>query len=157
MPCSIKYHLTEKAGRESRAVYSPLAANPLRHRTVDLLVPGQQSTTPTIAVPPLQTLSQSLQTLTQQITQIQAYVSQFTSGTTAAAPADIEVGKYLLDAVGRWKADAATVAGAEESADGEEDDEAGVKRGLQDALSVSYLSALVRSQVELSARLNLLA
>lgn len=45
----------------------------------------------------------------------------------------------------------------EDAAEQDEDDEEGVKKGLQDALSVSYLSALVRSQVELSARLNLLA
>lgn len=46
------------------------------------------------------------------------------------------------------------------AATGEDEDgtgaEEGVKKGLQDTLSVSYLSALVRTQAELSARLNLL-
>lgn len=125
---------------------------------VDLLVPNQQSSTPSIAVPPLQTLSQSLQTLTAQIGQIQNYVSQFASSPASASASDVEVGKYLLDAVGRWKAEAKVAGSAEEdAAEQDEDDEEGVKKGLQDALSVSYLSALVRSQVELSARLNLLA
>jgi hypothetical protein len=68
-----------------------------------------------------------------------------------------------LDAVGRWKSEAKQAGGAavlasdEDAEKDEEDGEEGVKKGLQDALSVSYLSALVRSQVELSARLNLLA
>ncbi|KAJ9123934.1 hypothetical protein QFC22_000725 [Naganishia vaughanmartiniae] len=144
VPCSIKYHLTEKAG-------------------LDLLVPNQQSSTPTISVPPLQTLSQSLQTLTTQIGQIESYVAGFSSSSSTPSATDIEVGKYLLDAVGRWKSEAKLAGGAavlasdEDAEKDEEDGEEGVKKGLQDALSVSYLSALVRSQVELSARLNLLA
>ena len=78
--------------------------------------------------------------------------------------ADPEVGKYLLEAVGRWKSSSEAnnssdndkdLAGAEQTEDDE--GEQGVKKGLQDVLSVSYLSALVRTQAELSARLNLLA
>lgn len=163
VPCSIKYHLTEKAGRKSPPPPRSLTLThvTLSHPAVDLLVPNQQSTTPTISVPPLQILAQSLQTLTEQITQIQGYVGQFTSGSSNTSASDIEVGKYLLDAVGRWKAETAAASATDDAAaaagEGDDDDEEGVKKGLQDALSVSYLSALVRSQVELSARLNLLA
>lgn len=126
-------------------------------------MPNQQSATPSISVPPLQTLSESLQTLTAQINYIQQYVAQFSSSPSSATTSDIEVGKYLLDAVGRWKAQAKLAGSAEEDAaeqdatDENADDEEGVKNGLQDILSVSYLGALVRSQVELSARLNLMA
>ena len=55
---------------------------------------------------------------------------------------DVEVGRYLLEGVGRWS--------------GSGEDEGGVKARLQDTLTVSYLANLVRSQVELSGRLALL-
>lgn len=164
IPCSVKYQLTEKAGRESRArmtfLYqrsrqadrAPVVAVP----AVDLLTPNiasADSQSAQTSQPPLQTLSQSISALTQNLTQIQSYVKEVTSGSRQADP---EVGRYLLEAVGRWKSEAAT-AGA---ATGEDEDgagaEDGVKKGLQDTLSVSYLSALVRTQAELSARLNLL-
>ncbi len=81
---------------------------------------------------------------------MQEYVRAVNAG-TAATPPDAEVGRYLLEAVGRWRAD---TAGASSGEDGEEEE--GVRKGLQDLLSVSYLSSLLRSQVELSARLNLM-
>jgi translation initiation factor 3 subunit F len=49
----------------------------------------------------------------------------------------------LLEGLGRW------------SATGNED-EGGVKAGLQDSLTVSFLANLLRSQIELSSRLTLL-
>lgn len=58
---------------------------------------------------------------------------------------DPEVGRYLLEGVGRWSAGAGSNA-----------DEGGIKEGLQDTLTVSYLSNLVRAQVELAGRLALL-
>jgi translation initiation factor 3 subunit F len=60
---------------------------------------------------------------------------------------DEQVGRYLLEAVGRWSAGA----GSEE----EEEGEGGVKKGVQDTLSVSYLASLLRMQVELQGRLGL--
>jgi translation initiation factor 3 subunit F len=100
-------------------------------------------------LPPLATLSESLAQLSNQLETIQAHVASINQGTNSS-PADPEVGRYLLEAVGRWKADASAAAAAEEGG------EQGVKKGLQELLSVSYLSTLLRSQVELSARLNLL-
>jgi translation initiation factor 3 subunit F len=99
-------------------------------------------------LPPLATLSESLAQLSNQLETIQAHVASINQGTNSS-PADPEVGRYLLEAVGRWKADASAAAA-------EEGGEQGVKKGLQELLSVSYLSTLLRSQVELSARLNLL-
>jgi translation initiation factor 3 subunit F len=55
----------------------------------------------------------------------------------------------LLEAVGRWSAGAG--AGAAE----EDEGEGGVKKGVQDTLSVSYLASLLRMQVELQGRLGL--
>ncbi|KAG7562839.1 hypothetical protein FFLO_01668 [Filobasidium floriforme] len=135
IPCSVKYQLTEKAG-------------------LDLLTPNlasADSQSAQTSQPPLQTLSQSIAALTQNLTQIQSYVREVTSGSRQADP---EVGRYLLEAVGRWKSEnGGAAAGDDEDGAAEE----GVKKGLQDTLSVSYLSALIRTQAELSARLNLLA
>lgn len=133
--------------------------------TVDLLLPSssESSTTPppSTSLPPLSTLSQSLSSLSSQLDQITSFVNSINPST--ASPKDIEIGKYLLEAVGRWKSEASSsssaAAGAgKEKKDGEEEEEGdqGVKNGLQEVLSLSYLSALVRSQVELSGRLNLL-
>ncbi|WVQ97508.1 eukaryotic translation initiation factor 3 subunit F [Kwoniella sp. CBS 9459] len=97
--------------------------------------------TPSPALPPLSTLSSSLNQLSELIDQSLAYVQSVNAGTT---PADPEVGRYLLEGLGRWTAAA-----------GSEEDEGGVKKGLQDTLTVSYLSNLVRSQVELAGRLAL--
>ena len=123
-------------------------------RTVDLLTPNlasADSQSAQTSQPPLQTLSQSIAALTQNLTQIQSYVREVTSGSRQADP---EVGRYLLEAVGRWKSEnGGAAAGDDEDGAAEE----GVKKGLQDTLSVSYLSALIRTQAELSARLNLLA
>jgi translation initiation factor 3 subunit F len=67
-----------------------------------------------------------------------AYVQDVTSG---AKEGDAEVGRYLLEGLGRWS--------------GSEGEEGGVKAGLQDTLTVSYLSSLIRTQIELGSRLAL--
>ena len=117
-----------------------------------MLTPKADNTEASTSSPPLQTLSQSIVALTANLTQVQTYVQEVNSGSRQADP---EVGRYLLEAVGRWK----STEGSTSAAAGGDDDEAGeegVKKGLQDVLSVSYLSALVRTQAELSGRLNLL-
>lgn len=105
---------------------------------VDLLVSSQHNPSP--AIPPLASLSTSLASLSDLIDQSLAYVQSVNSGETKGDP---EVGRYLLEGLGRW------------SANGNED-EGGVKAGLQDSLTVSFLANLLRSQVELSSRLALL-
>ncbi|WVQ83813.1 eukaryotic translation initiation factor 3 subunit F [Cryptococcus sp. DSM 104549] len=105
---------------------------------LDLLTAPQP--TPSPALPPLPALSSSLSQLSALIDQCLAYVQSVNAGTQAP---DVQVGRYLLEGLGRW------------SATGNED-EGGVKAGLQDTLTVSYLSNLVRSQVELAGRLALL-
>lgn len=107
-------------------------------KTVDLLTAPQP--TPSPALPPLPTLSNSLSQLSSLIDQCLAYVQSVNNGSQTP---DVEVGRYLLEGLGRW------------SANGNED-EGGVKAGLQDTLTVEYLSSLVRSQVELAGRLSLL-
>ncbi|KAK8846575.1 eukaryotic translation initiation factor 3 subunit F [Kwoniella newhampshirensis] len=104
---------------------------------LDLLTgPAQASP----ALPPLPALSSSLSQLSTLIDQCLTYVQSVNAGSQTP---DVEVGRYLLEGLGRW------------SATGNED-EGGVKAGLQDTLTVSYLSNLVRSQVELAGRLALL-
>jgi translation initiation factor 3 subunit F len=103
---------------------------------VDLLT---TEPTPSPSLPPLPTLSSSLSQLDDLLSQTLTYVQSVTSGQTAGNP---EVGRYLLENVGRWSSGAG-------------DDGEGVKDGLQDTLTVSYLASLVRSQVELSGRLGL--
>jgi translation initiation factor 3 subunit F len=95
--------------------------------------------TPSPALPPLPTLSSSLAQLDDLLTQTLEYVQKVTSGQEAGDP---EVGRYILENVGRWSS-------------GQGGEESGVKEGLQDTLTVSYLASLVRSQVELSGRLGL--
>ncbi|KAK4685135.1 translation initiation factor 3 subunit F, partial [Tremellales sp. Uapishka_1] len=118
VPVSIKYGESERAA-------------------LDLLT--SQPANPSPSLPSLPTLSTSLTSLSELIDQCLTYVQSVTSG---AQQGDVEVGRYLLEGVGRWSA-----AG--------EDEDGGVKKGLQDTLSVSYLSSLVRSQVELAGRLAL--
>lgn len=105
---------------------------------VDLLVSSQKNPSP--AIPPLSSLSTSLTSLSELIDETLAYVQSVTSGEKEG---DAEVGRYLLEGLGRW------------SATGNED-EGGVKAGLQDSLTVSFLANLLRSQIELSSRLTLL-
>lgn len=105
---------------------------------VDLLT--SKSANPSPAIPPLASLSTSLSSLSELIDQCLAYVQSVNAGQTKG---DVEVGRYLLEGLGRW------------SATGNED-EGGVKAGLQDSLTVSFLANLVRSQVELAGRLALL-
>jgi len=95
--------------------------------------------TPSPSLPPLPTLSSSLSQLDDLLTQTLTYVQSITSGQQAGNP---EIGRYLLGNVGRWSK-------------GSGEDGEGVKEGLQDTLTVSYLASLVRSQVELSGRLGL--
>ncbi|WVO15702.1 eukaryotic translation initiation factor 3 subunit F [Cryptococcus depauperatus] len=118
VPVSIKYADSERAAMDL------LATQP----------------TPSPALPPLPTLSTSLEHLSALINQALIYVSSVNNGSTQPNP---EVGRYLLEGLGRWSS-----AGSE--------DEGGVKDGLQDTLTVEYLSSLVRSQVELAGRLSLL-
>lgn len=134
--------------------------------TVDLLLPSaqpQQQQQNSTSLPPLSSLSTSLHILSQQLSAIQSHVQSITSKPNGPDANDIEVGKYLLEAVGRWKEDARKESGSGKGLTGQMDgseiegeDGEGVKKGLQDVLSISYLSALLRSQVELGARLNLL-
>lgn len=98
--------------------------------------------TPSPALPPLPALSSSLSQLSTLIEQALNYVQSVNSGERAP---DAQVGQYLLEGLGRWSAPA-----------GSSEDEGGVKAGLQDTLTVAYLSNLVRSQVELAGRLALL-
>ncbi len=91
------------------------------------------------SLPPLPTLSASLTQLSELIDTVLTYVQSVNSGEKEG---DVEVGRYLLEGVGRWS--------------GAGEDEGGVKARLQDTLTVSYLANLVRSQVELSGRLALL-
>ena len=104
--------------------------------TVDLLTTDPA---PSPALPPLPTLSASLTQLSELIDTILAYVESVNKGEREG---DVEVGRYLLEGVGRWS--------------GSGDDEDVVKARVQDTLTVSYLANLVRSQVELSGRLALL-
>ncbi len=104
--------------------------------SVDLLT---TKPTPSPALPPLPTLSASLSQLSDLIETALEYVQSVNSGEKKG---DVEVGRYLLEGVGRWS--------------GSGEDEDGVKARLQDTLTVSYLANLVRSQVELSGRLALL-
>ncbi|OXG23656.1 eukaryotic translation initiation factor 3 subunit F [Cryptococcus neoformans Ze90-1] len=119
VPVSIKYADSERAA-------------------LDLLTAPQP--TPSPALPPLPTLSNSLSQLSSLIDQCLAYVQSVNNGSQTP---DVEVGRYLLEGLGRW-----TASGNE--------DEGGVKAGLQETLTVEYLSSLVRSQVELAGRLSLL-
>ncbi|ORX36129.1 Mov34-domain-containing protein [Kockovaella imperatae] len=95
--------------------------------------------TPSPSQPPLPTLAASLSDLSNLIDNALTYVKSVNAGTTQP---DAQVGRYLLEGVGRWA--------------GSEGEEGGVKAGLQDTLTVAYLANLVRSQVELSGRLTLL-
>ena len=104
--------------------------------TVDLLT---AQSTPNPSLPPLPTLSSSLSELSALIDDCLSYVQDVNSG---AKQGDVEVGRYLLEGLGRWS--------------GSEGETGGVKEGLQDTLTVSYLANLVRSQAELSGRLALL-
>lgn len=106
---------------------------------MDTLAASASQSTPS-AQPPLAVLSSSLDQLSTLLDQSLAYVQSVNSG---SAKADPEVGRYLLEGVGRW------------SAVGNED-EGGVKEGLQDTLTVAYLANLLRSQIELAGRLTLL-
>jgi len=108
------------------------------NNTVDLLTTNP---TPSPSLPPLPALSASLNSLSSLIDEALAYVQKVNAGTEKGNP---EVGRYLLEGVGRWSQN-------EGAADGE-----GVKDGLQDTLTVSFLANLVRSQVELAGRLQLL-
>lgn len=110
-------------------------------RVVDLLT--APAPTPSPALPPLPALSASLDQLSSLIDQSLAYVSSQTAAGATPSAKDIEVGRYLLEGVGRWNA-----VGAE--------DEGGVREGVQDTLTVNYLASLVRSQMELGGRLTLL-
>ena len=94
--------------------------------------------TPSPSLPPLPNLAASLTDLSSLIDTCLAYVQSVNAGTTAPDP---EVGRYLLEGVGRWSS---------------ADETDGVRKGLQDTLTVSYLANLVRSQVELSGRLAIL-
>jgi translation initiation factor 3 subunit F len=107
--------------------------------SVDLLTASAAHPVPS-AQPPLAALSSSLDQLSTLLDQSLAYVQSVNSG---SAKADPEVGRYLLEGVGRW------------SATGNED-EGGIKEGLQDTLTVAYLANLLRSQIELAGRLTLL-
>lgn len=129
-----------------------MPATPRNHRdpiltpSVDLITstpPSAPAPSPSPAQPPLPTLGASLDQLVTLLDQAIDYVSSVNSGKT---PADPQVGQYLLEAVGRW-APSATVGNEEEG---------GVKAGVQDTLSVAYLASLVRMQVELGGRLGLL-
>ena len=94
--------------------------------------------TPSPSAPALPTLSSSLSELSSLIDQCLQYVQDVNSGSKQG---DVEVGRYLLEGLGRWA--------------GSEGEEGGVKAGLQDTLTVSYLSSLIRSQIELGGRLAL--
>ncbi|KAL1408348.1 hypothetical protein Q8F55_005157 [Vanrija albida] len=119
VPVVIKYADSERAG-------------------LDLITgPAPQ---PSPALPPLPALSTSLNQLSGLIDQALQYVQDVNSGKIKGDP---EVGRYLLEGVGRW------------TSTGTKDDEGGVKEGLQETLTVSYLASLVRSQVELAGRLAL--
>jgi translation initiation factor 3 subunit F len=93
---------------------------------------------PSPSQPPLPTLASSLNELSALIDQCLSYVKDVNAGSKQG---DVEVGRYLLEGLGRWS--------------GSENEQGGVKAGLQDSLTVSYLSNLIRSQVELSGRLGL--
>ncbi|ORY24868.1 hypothetical protein BCR39DRAFT_312352 [Naematelia encephala] len=96
--------------------------------------------TPSPALPALPALASTLTSLSDLIDQSLAYVTSITSGENTNP--DVQVGRHLLEGVGRWPAAV---------------NELGVPEGLQDTLTVSYLSNLVRSQVELGGRLGLVA
>ena len=94
--------------------------------------------TPSPSQPPLPSFASSLNELSTLIDQCLEYVQQVNAGEKEG---DAEVGRYLLEGLGRWA--------------GNEGEQGGVKAGLQDTLTVSYLSSLIRSQIELSGRLAL--
>lgn len=104
---------------------------------VDLLTAPQPSAP---SLPTLPTFGASLDSLLSLLDQASEYVAAVQAGKTEG---NVEVGRYLLEAVGRW------------SAESNDEDEGGVKAGVQDTLSVSYLASLLRMQVELQGRLGL--
>lgn len=133
--CRSSSSLPNQSVQAVRHSLSPLPA--VLTPAVDLLATSS-STSP--STPPLLAFASSLNQLSTLIDQALAYVQSVNAGTT---PADPEIGRFLLEGIGRW------------SSTGSED-EGGVRQGVQDTLTVAYLSNLVRSQVELSGRLGLL-
>ncbi|KAL7410911.1 hypothetical protein BDY24DRAFT_417514 [Mrakia frigida] len=96
------------------------------------------STPPT----PLASLELALAQTRKDLALVRAYVDSVVSGEKEG---DAKVGRELMDVVGR----------SGEAGNGAEWKK-GVEGQLQDTLMVSYLSSLVRSQVELAARINLM-
>ena len=132
-------------------VSSQLGLNPKPEHCVFLPVPVQVkisegeraaidhlTTQKNPSAPSLVSLSSSLDELSTLIEQALEYVKAVNSGSKQG---DADVGRYLLEGLGRWS--------------GAEGEQGGVKAGLQDSLTVSYLSNLIRTQVELSGRLAL--
>ncbi|BGO98132.1 Eukaryotic translation initiation factor 3 subunit F [Rhodotorula toruloides ATCC 204091] len=116
---------------------------------------------------PLQTLQTLLATVSQMLDQVLAYVADVVSG---AREGDEKVGRALYETVGhvprRAPAAVAATEDDEEKAAGQKDKKTGAAAArrdfeeefnahLADVLMVSYLANVIKTQAELSSRLNL--
>ena len=140
-PASASSGLLDTASRDDPSIRTPKHPRHLLTLPVDLLTAAQPASP---SLPTLPTFAASLDSLLALLDQASEYVAAVQAGKVEG---NDEVGRYLLEAVGRWSAGA----GAAE----EEEGEGGVKKGVQDTLSVSYLASLLRMQVELQGRLGL--
>ncbi|KAK2466029.1 hypothetical protein APHAL10511_001671 [Amanita phalloides] len=106
---------------------------------LDLLIQAANSTGSTTSQPvtDMETLEGSLQSVSDMLDRVLTYVRAVIAGETKG---DVAVGRYLMDNLG---------------ANTEDLEKGGFNSNLQDMLMISYLASLVRSQVEVSARLAL--
>ncbi|KAK7695792.1 hypothetical protein QCA50_000430 [Cerrena zonata] len=103
---------------------------------LDLLL-SSSNTTASHPATDLDVLESAIQSVSDMLDRVLVYVRSVLSGETKGDPA---VGRYLMDTLG---------------ASSEDLENGGFHASLQDALMVSYLANLVRSQAEVSARLAL--
>jgi len=105
---------------------------------VDLLTAASKSETLTAEpITDLEVLERSIQSVTDMLDRVLAYVRSVLAGEVKG---DAAIGRYLMDTLG-----ASTT----------ELEKGGFNTSLQDTLMVSYLANLVRAQAEVSARLAL--
>lgn len=133
--------------RSENCVFVPISCELKFHSSersgLDLLLSASSSQSTTTPTPPLIQSEQTLQSVIDMIDRVLLYVRQVLSGEVEG---NAKVGKALLDALNESK-----TAGTGDGFDG------AFNAHLQDTLMVSYLASLVRSQVEVSARLALVS
>lgn len=127
VPCELRYHDAERSGLDLLAS----AAKTQNHSTEPIA--------------DLALLERTLQDVAGMVDRVLTYVRAVLEGKQEG---NIAVGRYLMDAIGAASPDAGLDKGRLESL---------FNAQLQDTLMMSYLGNLVRSQVEVSSRLILLA